>query len=453
MARANDEPDAMYGLAAKSVRISPDKLTYRFTLRPEARFHDGSKMTAHDVAFSLNTLKEKGHPLIVVQLRDMVKAEALDDATVAVTFAPNRARDVPLYVAGLPIFSKAYYATRPFEESTTRYPARLGAVQGRQVRDQPLHRIRPGQGLVGRPIFPSTAAATISIPCATSSIATATSRSKALPARIISTARNSRRGSGRRATIFPRSRTAGSSARPCRMNCRRVRRAGSSTPAASKFKDPQGPRSGHQCVRFRMDQQDRDVRRLCAHGLAVPEFGHGGDRAAVAGRAEAARAVPRQGAGRSVRRAVRAAGVGWLGAGPRLAAQGRAVAAATPDSSSRTASGCCRTARSSRSNSCSTSPRSSRITRPSSRISALLGIEATIRLVDAVQYRARVEDFDFDMTDDAPQHVADAGRQPASVLLLAGGGDQGLVQSGRESPIPPSMRWSTRPSAPIPAPI
>ena len=126
MARANDEPDAMYGLAAKSVWISTDKLTYRFTMRPEARFHDGSKITAHDVAFSLNTLKEKGHPLIVVQLRDMVKAEALDDATVAVMFAPNRARDVPLYVAGLPIFSKAYYATRPFEESTTEIPLGSG---------------------------------------------------------------------------------------------------------------------------------------------------------------------------------------------------------------------------------------------------------------------------------------------------------------------------------------
>ncbi len=44
MARAGDEPDAMYGLVAKSVQISPDKLTYRFTLRPEARFHDGSKI-------------------------------------------------------------------------------------------------------------------------------------------------------------------------------------------------------------------------------------------------------------------------------------------------------------------------------------------------------------------------------------------------------------------------
>jgi microcin C transport system substrate-binding protein len=126
MVRANDEPDAMYGLVAKSVQISPDKLTHRFTLRPEARFHDGSKLTAHDVAFSLNTLKEKGHPLIVVQLRDMVKAEAPDDATVVVTFAPKRARDVPLYVAGLPIFSKAHYATRPFDESTLDTPLGSG---------------------------------------------------------------------------------------------------------------------------------------------------------------------------------------------------------------------------------------------------------------------------------------------------------------------------------------
>jgi microcin C transport system substrate-binding protein len=126
MARASDEPDAMYGLAAKSVRISPDKLTYRFALRPEARFHDGSKLTAQDVAFSLNALKEKGHPLIVVQLRDMVKAEAPDDATVIVTFTEKHARDVPLYVAGLPIFSKGYYATRPFDESTLDTPLGSG---------------------------------------------------------------------------------------------------------------------------------------------------------------------------------------------------------------------------------------------------------------------------------------------------------------------------------------
>jgi microcin C transport system substrate-binding protein len=126
MARAGDEPDAMYGMAAKSVQISADKTSYRFALRPEARFHDGSRLTAHDVAFSLTTLKQKGHPLIIVQLRDMVKAEAADDATVVVTFAAKRGRDVPLYVAGLPIFSSAYYATRTFEESTLDIPLGSG---------------------------------------------------------------------------------------------------------------------------------------------------------------------------------------------------------------------------------------------------------------------------------------------------------------------------------------
>ena len=125
MVRAGDEPDAMYGMAAKSVRISDGGLTYRFTMRPEARFHDGSKLTAQDAAFSLAVLKEKGHPLILLQLRDMVKAEALDDVTLVVTFAPKRARDVPLYVAGLPIFSKAYYAKQPFDETTLETP--LGA--------------------------------------------------------------------------------------------------------------------------------------------------------------------------------------------------------------------------------------------------------------------------------------------------------------------------------------
>jgi microcin C transport system substrate-binding protein len=126
MTRAGDEPDAMYGLLAKSVEISPDKLIYRFTLRPEARFHDGTTITAHDAAFSLNILKEKGHPIIQQQMRDVVGAEAADDTTLVVTFAEKRARDVPLYVASLPIFSKAYYATRPFDESTLDIPLGSG---------------------------------------------------------------------------------------------------------------------------------------------------------------------------------------------------------------------------------------------------------------------------------------------------------------------------------------
>jgi microcin C transport system substrate-binding protein len=126
MARAGDEPDAMYGLAARAVRISPDRRTYRFMLRPQARFHDGTPLTAHDVVFSLSILKEKGHPIIVQSLRDFEGAEAIDDATVILRFTEKRARDVPLFAAGLPIFSRAYYSKRPFDETTLDVPLGSG---------------------------------------------------------------------------------------------------------------------------------------------------------------------------------------------------------------------------------------------------------------------------------------------------------------------------------------
>jgi microcin C transport system substrate-binding protein len=126
MASAADEPDGFYGLAARAVQISGDGLTYRFLMRPGIKFHDGSPLTAHDVAFSLKILKDKGHPIAQILLRDLLGAEALGDATLVATFAPNRARDVPLFVAGCPIFSRAYYATRPFDETTLDAPLGSG---------------------------------------------------------------------------------------------------------------------------------------------------------------------------------------------------------------------------------------------------------------------------------------------------------------------------------------
>ena len=129
MVRAGDEPDAMYGLAARAVRISSDGLTYRFLMRPEAKFHDGSRMTAHDAAWSLNILKEKGHPIITQLMRDVSGVEATDDATVVVRFAQSRGRDVPLFVAGMPIFSRAYYEKRPFDETTLETPLGSGGYK------------------------------------------------------------------------------------------------------------------------------------------------------------------------------------------------------------------------------------------------------------------------------------------------------------------------------------
>jgi microcin C transport system substrate-binding protein len=129
MARAADEPDALYGLAARAVRISADGLTYRFLMRPGIKFHDGSPLTAHDVAFSLKILKDKGHPTAQQLLRDFVGAEATDNATVVLRFAPKRARDVPLFTASLPIFSRDYYSKHPFDETTLEAPLGSGPYQ------------------------------------------------------------------------------------------------------------------------------------------------------------------------------------------------------------------------------------------------------------------------------------------------------------------------------------
>lgn len=76
MAGNLDEDNAIYGLVAQAVEISPDKRQYRFHLRREAHFHDGSPLTAKDVVFSLNILRGKGHPVIQQLLRDLEKAEA-----------------------------------------------------------------------------------------------------------------------------------------------------------------------------------------------------------------------------------------------------------------------------------------------------------------------------------------------------------------------------------------
>ncbi|HVZ50646.1 MAG TPA: ABC transporter substrate-binding protein [Pseudolabrys sp.] len=126
MARSGNEPDAMYGLAARAVRISDDGLTYTFLLRPETTFHDGTPLTAQDVVWSFLTLKDKGHPIITQLLRDFKGAEAPDDRTVVVHFADKRGRDVPLFVAGLPIFSRAYYSKQPFDQSTLAVPLGSG---------------------------------------------------------------------------------------------------------------------------------------------------------------------------------------------------------------------------------------------------------------------------------------------------------------------------------------
>jgi microcin C transport system substrate-binding protein len=129
MAGSLDEDNAVYGLIAQSVEVSPDKSQYRFHLRREARFHDGSPLTAKDVAFSLTILREKGHPIIRQLLRDLDSAVAEAEDVVLVTLAKGFGRDSILNIAGQPILSSAYYATHAFERSGMEPPLGSGAYK------------------------------------------------------------------------------------------------------------------------------------------------------------------------------------------------------------------------------------------------------------------------------------------------------------------------------------
>jgi microcin C transport system substrate-binding protein len=76
------------------------------------------RSTADDVAFSLKILKDKGHPQISVMLKEMAEAIAEAPDRVVVRFTGKQGRGLPALVAQQPILSKAWWATRDFEQSS-----------------------------------------------------------------------------------------------------------------------------------------------------------------------------------------------------------------------------------------------------------------------------------------------------------------------------------------------
>ncbi len=129
MSGTGDEPDALYGLVAERVLKTEGKPEWRFKLRREARFHDGTPLTAEDVAFSLNLMKTKAHPVYQQVLRDLVAAEAEASDVLRVELKPDPPRDLIMTVAAMPIFSKAYYTAKNFEETSLEPPQGSGAYK------------------------------------------------------------------------------------------------------------------------------------------------------------------------------------------------------------------------------------------------------------------------------------------------------------------------------------
>ncbi|MBI1301867.1 MAG: ABC transporter substrate-binding protein [Alphaproteobacteria bacterium] len=126
MQRAWDEPFTMYPLIAEKVTMPEDRSSITFHVNPAAQFHDGSKVTADDVIFSYETLRDHGRP----NMRNIYKlvevAEKIDDLTVKFSFNTNYDRETVMIMALMPVLSQAWWEDKDFDATLTEPPLTNG---------------------------------------------------------------------------------------------------------------------------------------------------------------------------------------------------------------------------------------------------------------------------------------------------------------------------------------
>ena len=133
MTGSEDEAFSEYGLIAESIEMPGDRSWVAFTLRPEARWHDGTPIAVDDVLFSLDALKTRGHPFYRAYFRDALKAEEVGERKVKFTFADGLNRELPLIMGQMPILSKAYFTANDFEKTTLEPPLGSGPYRVERV--------------------------------------------------------------------------------------------------------------------------------------------------------------------------------------------------------------------------------------------------------------------------------------------------------------------------------
>ncbi len=122
MQRVWDEPFTMYPLIAEKVDVPEDRSAITFFLNPKARFQDGTPITADDVIFTFNTLKEHGRPNMR-RVYGLVKTvEKRDDRTVHFALGEGYDRETVMILAMMPVLSKAWWSTHEFDATTLEIP-------------------------------------------------------------------------------------------------------------------------------------------------------------------------------------------------------------------------------------------------------------------------------------------------------------------------------------------
>ncbi|MTD93228.1 ABC transporter substrate-binding protein [Hyphomicrobium sp. xq] len=126
MARGLDEPFTLYGLVAERVDVPADRSSITFHLNPNARFSDGTPITADDVIFSLQLLKEKGRPNHRTYFAKVAKTERLSDRVVRFAFDAAGDREIPLILGLLPVLPKHAINPATYENTTLEAPIGSG---------------------------------------------------------------------------------------------------------------------------------------------------------------------------------------------------------------------------------------------------------------------------------------------------------------------------------------
>jgi microcin C transport system substrate-binding protein len=124
--RSEDEPSSEYGLVAEKIELAPDMLSVLYTLRKEARFHDGTPMTPEDVVWTFETLRAKGQPMYRSYYGDVTKVEKEGERGVRFTFKSADNRELPQIIGEMPVLSKAYWSGRDFANTTLDPPLGSG---------------------------------------------------------------------------------------------------------------------------------------------------------------------------------------------------------------------------------------------------------------------------------------------------------------------------------------
>lgn len=136
---SEDEAFTAYGLLAETLEVPDDRSWVIFNLRPEARFHDGTSVTAEDVVWTFDTLRTKGRPSFRAYYADVEKAEALTPLRVKFTFKPGVNRELPLIIGQMSVLSKAYYQKVNFEQTSLEPPLGSGPYK--------VSRVEPGRSI------------------------------------------------------------------------------------------------------------------------------------------------------------------------------------------------------------------------------------------------------------------------------------------------------------------